>query len=177
MLIAAGVGMVLVSRGASAPRSVGRNEAQYIEPVDAYADLDLATGCDPSPKPGVVQFRNYVLARFGGRDLGIGVPCTSTTKPSEHTEGRAWDWGVSPGAVADTFLEWLLAAEGDEPHAILRRAGVMYVIFNRRMFRAYGPREWLPYSGTNPHVDHVHLSFSRAGASGATSFYRGNANV
>jgi hypothetical protein len=142
--------------------------------IEGYAAHEAASSCDPDPKPGVRAFRAFVLARFGGGDLGISRDC-AIGGPSEHHEGRAWDWGTTPGPESLAFLSWLLgpdAATG-EPHGVARRAGVMYAIFNHHIWRAYGARTWEPYSGPNPHTDHVHLSFSRAGAAGQTSFYRG----
>ena len=47
-----------------------------------------------------------------------------------------------------------------------RRLGVMYIIFNRRIWRAYGDPGWGAYSGTNPHTDHIHISLSYDGSTG-----------
>lgn len=150
-------------------------------PVDPYAPSE-PTGpgvCSPTVKPGVKLFRRWVTERWGehpGSPENILRDC-KVGGPSEHWEGRAWDWMIPSPEAAQAFLGELLAtsAEG-EPHAIARRAGVMYLIYNRRMWRAYphlgAPSgSWSAYTGPNPHTDHVHLSFSRAGANGTTSFY------
>jgi hypothetical protein len=48
----------------------------------------------------------------------------------------------------------------------------MYIIWNRRIFRAYNPGAgWEPYSGTNPHTDHIHFSFAWNGARKQTSWW------
>ena len=50
----------------------------------------------------------------------------------------------------------------------------MYVIWNKRIWGSYAASSgWRAYGGASPHTDHVHISLSRAGASGATSFWTG----
>lgn len=148
-------------------------------PVDPYSPWETtqAGECDPTPKPGVLMFRDYARARWGekpGSTQNIVRDC-SIGGASEHHEGRAWDLmtnSIEHGqGIADD-----LTANGDE---LARRAGVMYMIWNRQIWRAY-PWEgrpsgsWSPYTkgeAASPHVDHLHLSFSRAGAAGETSLY------
>jgi hypothetical protein len=55
-----------------------------------------------------------------------------------------------------------------------RRLGVMYIIWNGRIWGSYRAAEgWRSYGGANPHTDHVHFSFSRAGALKQTSYWTG----
>lgn len=122
--------------------------------------------CDPTAKPGVLKFRDYVLSHFGGFDDGITRAC-DVGGPSEHKEGRAWDWGIDASARVDDFLSTLFAKNAE----LFRRAGLLYVIYNRRIWSS-STRAWVPYNGANPHTDHVHFSFSWAGAKGLTSFYQ-----
>ena len=77
--------------------------------------------------------------------------------------------------TADTFIAWLLAPDqyGNQ-HAMARRLGLAYIIWNTQMFRLYDVgRGWQPYTGSSPHTDHVHFSFSWAGACAQTSWYGG----
>jgi peptidoglycan hydrolase-like protein with peptidoglycan-binding domain len=134
--------------------------------------------CDPVAKPGVRAFSNLVLDTYRDtsslgivRDCGIGGQ-------SEHKEGRAWDWGVSAGNAThvrevNELLGWLMATDGyGNSNALLRRLGVMYVIWNKRIFKAYqADKGWQAYGGPNPHTDHVHFSFGWAGANKVTSFW------
>jgi hypothetical protein len=93
---------------------------------------------------------------------------------SEHKEGRAWDWMVSyPSASATQLLSWLLAADdAGNPHAMFRRLGIMYMIWNRQIFTSYDASSgWKPYYGSNPHTDHIHFSFGKHGASEEASFW------
>jgi hypothetical protein len=159
-------------------------------PVDLPAGLEAlpgyapATSCDPTAKPGVLRFAALVQATYPGTgSSGIVRDCNRATSLSEHTEGRAWDWRVSTTDAAQVaqvraFHEWLLAPDGDEPAANARRLGVMYMIWDRQILsvaRAAGG--WRPYacSGvTGCHQDHVHYSFTWAGAQARTSFWSGS---
>src|SRR5438270_170493 len=50
---------------------------------------------------------------------------------------------------------------------------------DRHIWGAYlADQGWRPYEGVSPHTDHIHISFSWAGALGQTSFWTGQvANV
>jgi hypothetical protein len=141
----------------------------WIGPAEGPAPLEPAGGCDPTPKPGPIAFRSFVLARFGGSDLGIVRAC-HIGKPSHHHEGRAWDWAALASKAEDRArveaLMVLLFSNGDEG---MRRAGIRSLIWDGRVYTV--GQGSAPHAG-NPHTDHVHFSFSREGASGATSFYR-----
>ena len=160
---------------AAAPTTVTPGSA-----IEAFSPYQGQTTCEPVARRGVVQFRDLVLAAYPGtRDGGIVRAC-STGGTSEHKEGRAWDWRVSaadPAQVvqANDLLDWLLAPdEHGNAAAMARRLGVMYVIWDSRIWKSYqAARGWQPYAGASPHTDHVHLSFSWAGALGATSYWSG----
>ena len=147
-----------------------------IEPLSPYEPQQV---CAPSEKPGPVAFRDLVMAAFPytGRG-GISRACDVGGR-SEHKEGRAWDWGANVGnppqrEAAAQVIGWLLATdEHDNQYAMARRLGVMYIIYNRSIWRSYAADQgWVPYNGPSPHTDHVHISYNLAGAAGATSFWR-----
>lgn len=77
-------------------------------------------------------------------------------------------------SIADSVIAHML--EGDEfgnTHALARRYGLMYVIWNQRWFKLYAPSQgWQPYSGESAHTDHVHFSFSWDGAWQRTTAWR-----
>jgi peptidoglycan hydrolase-like protein with peptidoglycan-binding domain len=144
--------------------------------------------CDPQDKPGTVALGTLLKATYPGTTYSISRACGLDGIASEHYEGRAVDWFVSvrtpDGArTAAAFIEWLLApdAAGHE-FAAARRLGVMYLIWNDRIWGSYASAAgWRPYSGcanhpepgwdTRCHRDHLHLSLSWAGAMGVTSFW------
>jgi hypothetical protein len=138
-------------------------------------------------KPGPVDFRNLLLATYGTNVGGLTVfngitrPCDGTV--SEHSEGRALDWGMdyrNPAMRADgqAVLNWLFATDkyGNQ-HAMARRLGIMYVIWNHKIYGSWNNYAPAAYScGTDPtacHVDHIHFSFDWAGARAQTSFFTG----
>ncbi|MDR7276922.1 peptidoglycan-binding domain-containing protein [Catenuloplanes atrovinosus] len=146
--------------------------------IDAYAAYDPQNTCDPVAKPGVLGFRELALRTYPTTgDSGIVRSCADG-EVTEHKEGRAWDWTINAAsgadhARADEFLAWLLATDAHgNRHANARRLGVMYIIFDGRIWGSYQAADgWRTYTGSNPHTDHVHFSFSRAGASKQTTWW------
>jgi hypothetical protein len=146
----------------------------FTKSIDAYASYVGQSTCSGTSKPGVVAFKNLVLATYPCTSSGGIVRGCSVGGTSEHKEGRAWDWMVNaPSTAVDSMLGWLLATDSfGNKHAMARRLGIMYMIWNRKMWRAYRPNDgWQAYTGSNPHTDHVHFSFSWAGAKKTTSYW------
>ena len=135
--------------------------------------------CTPTIRPGVTAFRDLVLKTYSGTaSVSEGRPCAAGAT-SEHMDGRAWDWGVNvtntkQKAQAGALLSWLLAPDAyGNDFAMARRLGVMYVIWNERMWSSYSGT-WKPYAcsgATNCHRDHMHFSFGWAGARKKTSYW------
>ena len=151
---------------------------QSLAQIESYPAYDGQSTCSPSAKPGMVGFRDMVMAAYpGSGSYGISRDC-AIGGTSEHKEGRAWDWANNANdpagrARVDQFIQWLFATDQyGHRHAMARRLGVMYVIWNRQIFRMYRPDEgWTPYTGSSPHTDHAHISLTRAGGAGTTSFW------
>lgn len=152
-----------------------------LPPVDAYAKQDTTNTFDPTPKPGAIAFRQWAIGRFGerpGSPQNIGR-WDKVESPSEHHAGRAWDLMTNSKEHGDQIVANMLEADPitGEPDALARRAGVMYMIWNKRIWRAYPYQgkpsgTWSGYTGPNPHTDHVHFSFSWDGANKKTSLYQ-----
>jgi hypothetical protein len=151
--------------------------------IEPYQPSDPQTACDPTPKPGVVQFKDVLLATYPVTGFsGIARECGGGT--SEHKEGRAFDWGASVSnpqqraAVDDALGKILATDEHGNTHALFRRLGLMYIIWNRQIISSSRIDEgWRPYQCVQPadsdtcHTEHVHFSFSWAGAMGQTSWF------
>ncbi|MGQ0629948.1 MAG: hypothetical protein ACT4P1_02830 [Sporichthyaceae bacterium] len=160
--------------GAATPPA-GRIVDAQIEGPAPYQGQFL---CRNELMPGVKAFRNLVLDTYPNtRSVSEVRACTNRT--SEHSDGRAWDWGVNVENAkekkqAESLIHWLTAPdEHGNDFAMARRLGVMYLIWNKRIWRAYSG-EWGPYecSGvTLCHKDHVHFSFGWAGAYKKTSYW------
>ena len=153
-------------------------------PVALPEDIDVAPSyqqqntCDPTAKPGVVDFAKMLNAHYGTRYYGISRNCNSGV--TEHSEGRALDWMISAynaeqKAIADAVVEWLSASDDKgNPGVMARRFGINYIIWNRKMWRAYAPeRGWATYTGSHPHDDHIHITFTWDGSYKRTSWWTG----
>ena len=135
--------------------------------------------CDPVAKPGVAAFRDLLLRTYtDSGSLGIVKDC-GLGGQSEHKEGRAFDWAVSVNnanqvAEVNALFAWLLATDRyGNTYAMAKRLGIMYMIWNHQMWRAYDNGSWRAYTGDNPHTDHVHFSFGWNGAKKTTSYWDG----
>jgi hypothetical protein len=157
--------------------------------IEDFGGYDGQSRCDPTEKPGVQAFRNLVVAAYPNTGYGSIVRDCAIGGQSEHKEGRAWDWTVSAAissqkAAADKLIAWLAAEDryGNDA-AMARRLGIMYLIWNRRIwFPGSGWRTYCrdkngacrePGSGDvrHPHTDHVHFSFTWAGAKKQTTYW------
>jgi hypothetical protein len=157
-----------------------------IEPLAGYVPQ---TACDPTGKPGTVALGRLLSATYPGTSAGIERSCGGGPNAvSEHFEGRALDWTASirdprQAARAAVVLRWLLAPDSrGNGYAYARRLGVMYLIWDNRIWSADDPRAgWQPYRDcaahpepaydTDCHRDHIHFSLSWNGALGRTSFW------
>ncbi len=145
--------------------------------IDAYARYEGQSRCASAEQPGVRDFRALLQRNYGANAGGILRSCSQGGK-SEHKEGRAYDWmlnahNASDRRKADEVIGWLLATdEHGNRHAMARRFGIMYIIWNRQVWNAYRPNDgWRPYTGASPHTDHVHFSFTWDGAQRKTSYW------
>jgi hypothetical protein len=187
LAIAAALGVLLVARKVSDGGDgslFGPSDPYGGKPVDPYApqETNHPGACDPVAKPGVLLFRQWALSKWGerpGSPQNIVRECTEGK--SEHEQGRAWDLMTTSIDHGQSIVDALNAPDPvtGEPDALARRAGLMYMIWNKHMWRSY-PHGGLPsgawdvYTGgeaASPHVDHIHFSFSKAGADGETSLY------
>ncbi len=148
--------------------------------LDIAASYQGQTTCSPTPKPGTLAFAQLMSSHYGLGTAAYGISRSCDSGVTEHSEGRAYDWMVNSAdaqqkAVADSVVAWLSAPDSQgRPGAMARRFGIMYIIWNRKMWRAYDPaRGWAPYVGTSPHTDHIHFSFSWDGAYQRTSWWTG----
>ena len=122
--------------------------------LDVYVPYQGQTICDPVARPGVLAFARLMTSHYGmGSTALIGRTCGSG--PSEHYDGRAWDWMLNVNnpaqeAVAQSVLAWLTAPDRNGVKgAMARRFGIMYIIHDRKMWRSYATeRGWAPYYGS-----------------------------
>ena len=170
--------LTVVAVLATTPAGAAPSTPTFGPVIEGLASYDPQSTCSPTVKPGTGALRSLVLATYKNTgDSGIVRSC-DVGGTSEHKEGRAWDWRVNAydaaqHAAARDLLTWLLAtdAHGNQ-YALARRLGIMYVIWDRHIWSAYNASAgWRPYSGSNPHTGHVHISLSRRGGDKLTTFW------
>ncbi len=162
--------------------------APYDAPPEEYASYEPQEKCRRAVQPGTRALATWIDKRYGGGKPVIGVRSCRSGGTSEHKDGRAIDWMMDARKKAHRkevarFLGKVFASDkqGNE-HAQARRMGIMYVIWNDRMWASYDRFEGERYrsssckklakcSATLRHRNHVHISLSKAGGRAATSWY------
>jgi hypothetical protein len=157
--------------------------------IDAPAPYEGQTTCTRIPRPGTVALANWLTKTYKRtRSMGLMRACNSGGR-SEHKDGRAFDWGAdvrkkATRKAAYDFINKALATDpAGNPHALARRMGIMYIIYDDKIWSSYSdfrPRSYLhsackkrkKCSATLRHRDHVHISLGYAGAAAQTSWYR-----
>ena len=169
---------ILVSLPASAAETL---------PIEDYSPYVPQTNCNPTAKIGTKIFAGWLVRNHGGAKGTIGRSCSGSSV-SEHKEGRAFDWVLDARNEKDrlrarAFMDQVFATDkAGNPHALARRMGIMYVIWNDHMWSSYSEftrRDYLSSSckdvrhcsRTLRHRDHMHISLSRKGGKGLTSWY------
>ena len=161
---------------------------EYSGPVDDYATYQPQSVCRHHATTGAKQLAAWITKRYDGTAAATLRPCSGGS--SEHKDGRAIDWTMDAAKKADRrevagFLDRLFATDADgNEHALARRMGIMYVIWDDHIWSAYGDphfdeRDYLnsacpslrKCSKTLRHRDHVHISLSKPGGRAATTWY------
>ncbi len=185
-------GVVVTATPASAATPQPRTPAGLPSAIEGMAAYVPQVSCDPRIGAGTRELATYLVNSYRATvptTWGSARACgTGDTMPSEHYDGRAIDWMVNvknaqQRAAANATIAWLLATDAHgNRFAMARRLGVMYLIFNNRMWGAWDG-QWENYNGCQAasmqkaayanscHRTHIHISLSWAGAQGRTSFW------
>ncbi|WP_375497945.1 peptidoglycan-binding protein [uncultured Jatrophihabitans sp.] len=176
---------------ASAAPIAPRTPAGLPSAIEGMADYVPQVSCDPRIGAGTRKLATLLASTYRASTQTTWssvYSCGTDGMPSEHYDGRAIDWMVDvtnarQRAAANATIAWLLAtdAQGNR-FAMARRLGVMYLIFDNRMWGAWDG-QWEDYNGCQAssmqraayanscHRTHLHISLSWAGAQGRTSFW------
>lgn len=172
---------ILPSAADATPAVVPHANVVLPTAIEVFPPYQPQTFCDPVAKPGTLALAHLLTSTYTGTAIvSLTRPCGSDT--SEHYDGRAIDWGVDhrnahQRAQGQAFLDWLFATDSSgDKDAMVRRLGIMYVIWNHRIWGSYS-QHWEPYTNcsgpTACHVDHMHISLDWSGAEKKTSFWTG----
>jgi hypothetical protein len=116
----------------------------------------------------VIQFREQADDAYPDRDRSsdgtIGDARHSKTKSDHNPDAltgfvRAFDLDASldgKDATAHYLADQIrIIAKSDKR--------IAYVIFNKRITSKRSLWRWVKYRGTNPHIKHIHISFTKVG--------------
>ena len=157
-----------------------------IEPLATYVEQ---TACQPTVRPGTAKLAQLLASTYRAYSAtawSSTYACGTDGNRSEHYDGRAIDWMVDihnsrQYTAARSAISWLLATDAAGHHfAMARRLGVMYLIYDNRMWGAWDGR-WESYNNCSHlparsydnacHRTHMHISLSWSGALGRTSYW------
>lgn len=102
-------------------------------------------------KPHVKDVAEAISQRFGITNIG-GFATSGHITNSDHYKGLAIDVMIKSADQGQQVAAYAV----NNASAL----GITYVIWNRAIWDARNHRGWERYSGTSPHTDHVHISFS-----------------
>lgn len=115
----------------------------------------MAAMTDTRVKPHVRAAAQEIADTFGITNIG-GFASSGHIEDSDHYKGLAIDvMTVSKGQIV---ANWAVANS--------KRLSITYVIWNRHIWDSRDGKGWVPYVGTSPHTDHVHISFFPTAAQG-----------
>jgi len=157
------------------------------EAVAPYPTYHPQSTCSPTPKKGTRYLAAWLQHRYhGSGSLGISRSC-SASGVSEHKEGRAFDWALDANHKRDrryarAFRHYLFSKHHHARAFRARRMGVMYLIWNDRIYSASSQYRSRPYlhsgcgttracSTTLRHRNHMHISLTWRGARARTGWF------
>ena len=161
-------GQALTAPGAWAPVDavVAVGDEQNVD-YDSAPAWDEGVNCSGAATAGARTLRDVLVAGFPQID-SVGIySCrviAGTNSMSIHGVGRALDIMISPiggdadNGAGDPIAAWLMT------HAQI--LGVQGIIFDHTIWttsRAAGAR-MRAYTGSNPHIDHLHVELNEQGA-------------
>ena len=135
---------------------------------------DSGRHCLGSLREGAQDLGRQMMRRYDAIASVGGYACRPNTadssRTSVHGTGRALDImipthganGRADTAAGDPIANWLVVNAAS--------IGVQLIIWNHTMWRANGTNE-APYTGPNPHVDHLHVEINERAASRGTPFF------
>jgi peptidoglycan hydrolase-like protein with peptidoglycan-binding domain len=154
-----------------------------IEPLAQYVGQ---VSCQNPYRAGTLKLGRLLVATYSNTSFGGSYACGTDGGRSEHYDGRAVDWmnsvrNARQAAQAASVLTFLLGTDrAGNTFANARRMGVMYLIWNNRIWGAWDGR-WAPYGNcartpspgldSSCHRNHMHISLSWDGAAGRTSYW------
>jgi uncharacterized protein (TIGR03382 family) len=147
--------------------------------VVRYDDVPAWDGgahCAGGITPGGRTLSTFLRGHFDGISTIGGYSCrpntANTSKMSVHGSGRALDimipldGGDADNGVGDPIANWLIANSSV--------IGVQYLVWDRTQWSGSRSSDRVrPYTGPNPHIDHIHVEITLPASRQETAFYTG----
>jgi len=129
----------------------------------------------PKLSKSVIQFREQADDAYPNRDRssdGTLGDARHSTKKSDHNPC------VRTGYVRAFDLDASLDGKDATAHYLADQIRInaksskriAYVIFNKKIASKRTLWRWIKYRGTNPHIKHIHISFTEAGDQDSSFF-------
>jgi hypothetical protein len=190
MKVAVAVGAVLLIATVVTGRDSFRDgyPGRWRVPIDVGAAGSLPVVHDGAPPwaggancaggftPGANELGVQLRVSFAQITRVFGYECRPNTalpgETSQHGTGRAIDLAIprrdgdANNDLGDPVANWLVTHSS--------RIGVQLIIWDHTIWvgRLSGTKD-LPYTGPDPHIDHIHVELNRAAAERETEYFRG----
>ena len=125
------------------------------------------------PKPklsnAAEQLRSEINAKYSNRDKRsdgwIGDTAHNARKSDHNPDKQGWVRAIDIDSdlVKGSSKESWLLAEQIKTIALKGDKRISYVIHQHRIASPLKNWAWRVYKGSNPHVSHIHISFTKAG--------------
>jgi hypothetical protein len=115
------------------------------------------------------QLRSEINAKYPKRDKRsdgwIGDLSHSARKSDHNPDKNGWVRAIDIDSdlVKGSFKESWLLAENIKMIALKGDKRISYIIHQHRIASPRQNWAWRVYKGSNPHVSHLHISFTKAG--------------
>ena len=125
----------------------------------------------PKPKlsKAAEQLRSEINTKYPKRDKRsdgwIGDTAHNARKSDHNPDKNGWVRAIDIDAdlVKDSSKESWLLAEQIKTIALKSDKRISYVIHQHRIASPLKNWAWRVYKGSNPHVSHIHISFTKSG--------------
>lgn len=147
---------------------------------DDVPNWDGGAHCSGGITVGGRALSTYLRANFAGISSIGGYSCRQNTanplKMSVHGSGRALDimipldHGAADNGVGDAIANWLIANSTE--------IGIQYIVWDRTQWSGSRSTSRVrPYTGPNPHIDHIHAEITLPASREETPFFGGGSTT
>ena len=142
---------------------------------DGAPPWDGGVNCARGFTAGAEELGRQLQATFTQITRVFGYECRPNTalpnETSQHGTGRAIDLAIAvrdgdaDNDLGDPVANWLVTHSS--------RIGVQLIIWDHTIWvgRLTGKKD-VPYTGPDPHIDHIHVELNRVAADRQTEFFR-----